>query len=134
MENQSHKHNQRVRSQYTPFTPSTERKRDQIKYLTIKDKKGNLVNPVIKVVPNKALKVKDILDRYVRGLPTEEGQAKNMVWPSEDMTHDQPDMNKLSNLDRMEKKDLARGAKFKIPGKPDPSPDAIANPDAKPNP
>lgn len=121
--------NRIVRTPSSEYVPSTERKRSEIPYLCLKDKKGNLINEVVKVVPNRALKVKDIIDRYTRGLPIEEMSGSKPVWSKEDMTHDSPDLSKLSQLDKMDKKDLARGARYKIPKLPDQSPDAIANPD-----
>lgn len=100
---------------------STERSRDErSSQLVTLDRKGREKYPSVKVVPDKSLKVKDIIDRYTRGLPIDPGTGSRPIFPGEDMTHESPDMSKLSMMDRMERKDLARTAKFKVPKKQEP--------------
>lgn len=126
----------RIRSCYMPAKEGVyERKRNQrAAELIILDKKGNELFPVVKVVPDKGLKVRDIMDRYTRGLPVETGKQAQ-VWPGEDMTHDSPDLNKLAQMDAMEKKDMARSVKFKIPKQPEAEPPKVEpTPPGAPNP
>lgn len=121
----------KVRSHYIPATQGvTERKREQRKKeLVPLDKKGKEKFPVVKVIPNQALSVRDIMDKFVRGIPVDTAGQKP-VWPTDDMTHDSPDLNQLRYLDRMEGKDMARTARFKIPKKAEPpiSPSAKDDP------
>lgn len=126
----------KVRSHFIKATQGVaERKRAERPELIVLDRKGEDKYPVIKVVPNQALKVKDIFARFLRGLPIDESKLANRpVWPSEDMSHDSPDMGEIQRMDPMERKDLARSAKFKVPKKAEqpPSPSAKDNPDPGP--
>lgn len=82
-----------------------------------KNGKGELLYPDEKVVPNQALTPQDIIDRFTRGLPTEDQMGPKPVWV-DNMDHDSPDFNQLANMDPMEKKDFARSARIKL--KPEP--------------
>lgn len=130
----------RVRSNFMPGQKNLryEKKKDKRPELILLDKVGNEKYPEKKVAPNQALTVKDIMSKYMRGLPVDETKlAGRPVWPGEDMNHNSPDLSKIANMDRMERKDLARSAKFQVPGKPEPkaepqSPSAKDNPDPRP--
>lgn len=64
-------------------------------------------------VPNQALTVRDIVIRYVKKQPMPElDSGVKPVYMDQDMTHDSPDMNKLRDMDKMEKADFARNFKF----------------------
>lgn len=108
---------------------STERKfkdRDDLHY---KDKKGEEQFPSEKVVPNKALKPRDVIDRFTRGVPLQDVVGAKPVWLAEDATHESPDLEKLRDMDRMEKKDFVRSARVKFkPPKPSPAPKVDENP------
>lgn len=121
----------KVRSQFIPATQGVTERTEKQRKLIMYDKSGKEMFPRIKVVPNKALKVKDIIDRFTRGLPIDEGQTSKPIWP-EGTSHDSPDYNKLNMMDRPDRADMARTIRKRVPKEPDKSPDAIANPDIKP--
>lgn len=108
----------KVRSHFIPATQGVaERKKSKRPELILLDKKGNPKYEDVKVVPNKALTVKDIMQKYMRGLPVDDSLKGSPTWAGENMTHDSPDMSKIQQMDRMEKSDLAKSAKWKIPKK-----------------
>lgn len=101
------------------------------------EKAGKMVElfPSQKVVPNQALKPKDIIDRFTRGLPIEtpSGTAKAVYPDQKTLSHNSPDMNALARLTKMEKADIARSAKIRY--KPDQPKDAPApHPENMPKP
>lgn len=86
---------------------------------------GSIDSPV---VPDQSLKVRDIIDRFLKGLPLPNLHRSNPVWTDQEtLSHDTPDLNRMANLDPMDKLDLARSAKVRKkkapeepPGPPEP--------------
>lgn len=70
-----------------------------------------LLYPCEAVVPDKGLKVRDIIDRFTRGLPTGAEVKRGVFAPDDKQGHDSPDWEEIGRLDRMEKADIARSAK-----------------------
>jgi hypothetical protein len=59
-------------------------------------------------VPDQALKVRDIMNRFIKGQSIEHAlKTQQPVWP-ETVSHDSPDLNQIRNMDKMDKADLAR--------------------------
>lgn len=94
-------------------------------------KNGKIVFPHKKAVPNKALTPKDIVDRFMKGLPQPEAEgATKPVYPDQEtLSHDSPDLSKMSRMDVQDRKDFARGARVKMkPQEADPKPDPKKDP------
>lgn len=97
-----------VHSHFNPPKNSGERKADDRPLFVMRNKNGKELYPSEKVVPNKALKVKDIIDRFTRGLPVEETHGSKPVWPKDDMSHESPDYGKVASMDKMDSIDMSR--------------------------
>lgn len=62
-------------------------------------------------VPDQSLKIRDVIDRFTRGLPVNV-ETKRGVFPDQ-VSHDSPDIEALGRMDRMDKFDFARSAQVK---------------------
>lgn len=103
--------NKRPRLMLRKFTPS---KKDDGKYY-----EGELLFKPEKVMPKQALSVKDVIQRFTKGLPIQDPpRSSKPVWPAESMTHDSPDYNSILMMDRQDKADMARSAKINKKAEP----------------
>lgn len=72
-------------------------------------------------VPNEALTVRDIVTRFIKKQPMPElDKMAKAIYMGEDMTHDSPDMNKIRDMDKMEKIEFANSFQVKYKEKPEP--------------
>lgn len=84
-------------------------------------------------IPDQSLKIRDIVDRFTRGLPVNT-QTKRGVFPDE-VSHDSPDIDSLGRMDRMDKMDFVRSARInrkKVVDPPDPKEPQAPQKDADP--
>lgn len=100
----------KVRSHYIPATKGVTERSAKQRNLIVMDRNGKPMFEPIKVVPNKALKVQEVIERFTRGLPVDTSSGPKPVWTKG--SHDGPDYNKLSMMDPLEKADAARGMRF----------------------
>lgn len=87
-------------------------------YYNVSLDKGEVNNKPSMTVPDQSMSLRELLDRFARGLPT--GGQKTEIWHGED--EDMPDTSKMDLIDRMDlieaNKDFIQETKQKLQSKP----------------